>query len=408
MDKLTKKVWLNRVLIGLFLLFFCALFVFPSVLNRNPQIQTKLLITAIGIDMAEDGEVEFSGIAVLPATGENAQVKSTTLKTKASSLAECVENVSEQYGKQTELGLCGLVVIGDTTDGKAVLPHLEFLLSSAFISPGTYLVHTTGSKASELLEFASSQNPSTAEILSSIVEFNDKTARITTRTLLEFLFESHSQSSASVLPSVKISKESESGGNSNKSNGGGGESSGEDSKKSAVQSLTTAVMYKDGISVGVLNEDQTLGFNLATSQSDKGLLVLENLTADGMNIGRIDCWVYSSSFKKSAILKDGKPVFCMEVEVELQFQDQHKIIRAWQKNGYKEEEVIAPIIKGFEEKIKADILSAYEVARQAKADIFSVRTEFYRHHNSAYKKIQKTNDVFLLSAPQITVKVSFK
>ncbi|MBO5224139.1 MAG: hypothetical protein J6C23_06490 [Clostridia bacterium] len=405
--KLFEKVKINRVLIILFVLFFCAVFFIPSVVNRDPQIQTKLLITAIGVDRTENGETEFSGIAVLPESGEQAKVRSVTVTNVAASLSECIENVSEQYGKQVELGLCGLVVFGESTDNESILPDLEFLLSSALISPGTYLIHTAGNNASELLDFASSQNPSTAEILSSVVEFNDKTARITTRTLLEFLSESHSLSGASVIPSVRVSEKlgAKESGDEGK---GSGEAKSKDSKKSAVQSLTTAVMYKNGKNIGSLTEEQTLGFNLATSQSDKGLLVIDNLEIDGTEMGRIDCWVYSSSFSNQAVFVNGVPVFGIKIEVILQFQDQHKIIRAWQKNGYKEEEVITPIIKGFEEKIKSAVLSAYEKAKTVNADIFNVKTEFSRYHCNDYKKIQKTDDVFLLSKPKVEVKVSFK
>ena len=409
MKKLAKKVWLNRILIGLFLLFFCALFFFPSVLNRDPQIQTRLLITAIGIDVTEEGEVEFSGIAVLPSTGDTAQVKSVTVTNTAPSLAECIENISEQYGKQSELGLCGLVVLGDSTDNVDILPHLEFLLSSAYISPGAYLIHTTSSKAVDLLEFASSQNPSTAEILSSVVEFNDKTARIATRTLLEFLSESHSISRSSVLPSVKASEQKKS--NNGESSGGGEskQSGGDsDSKRSAVSSLNTAVIYKNGRKTGELTDAQTLGFNLATNEADKGLIVLENFSASGFNLGRIDCWVYSSNFKHKTYFDSDTPVFEIKIEVTLQFQDQHKIIRAWQKNGKEEEDIINPLIKAFEEKIKANVLSAYNHAKTVNADIFAVNTEFSRFHNSRFVKMQKHSDVFQLSEPKVQVKVAFK
>ena len=403
MKKLEKKVWLNRVIIGLCLLFFCLLFFLPSVLNRDPQIQTKLLITAIGIDVAEDNDVEFSGIAVLPATGDTAQVKSVTVTNKAPSLAECIENISEQYGKQAELGLCGLVVVGESTDSENLLPYMEFLLSSAYISPGTYLIHTTSSKASELLEFASSQNPSTAEILSSVVEFNNKTARITTRTLLEFLSESHSVSNSSVLPSVKVSKIENQSSSDAKTSGGDS-----DTKRSAVKSLNTAIVYQNGKKVGDLNDAQTLGFNLATNESNKGLLVLDEFSADGFDLGRIDCWVYASKNKKTVYFDNGTPIFNVSIDVTLQFQDQHKIIRAWQRNGKREEDIINPLIKAFEEKIKANVISAFEKSQSMGADIFSVRTEFSRYHYNRYKQIQKNGDIFVLAKPRVSVKVAFK
>ena len=401
--KLTKKVWLNRVLIGLFLLFFCSLFFFPAVLNRDPQIQTKLLITAIGVDVTEDNKIEFSSIAVLPTTGDSTQVKSTTITNVANSIAECIENVSEQFGKQAELGLCGLVVIGESMDKANILPHLEFLLSSAYISPGTYLIHARGSSAKELLKFASSQNPSTAEILSSVVEFNDKTARITTRTLLEFLSESHSLSASSTLPSVQINTQEKSNNGDSQNSGGDG-----DTKQSVVSSLNTAVLYDKGVVVGTLDDIQTLGFNLATSEANKGLIVLDDLMVEGVNLGRIECWIYSSKNNIKSYFDNGVPVFSINIDVTLQFQDQHKIIRVWQNNGKREEKIIEPIIKAFEEKIANSVASAFNYAKQVNADVFSVKTEFSRYHNKRYKEIEKNADIFQISIPKVNVKVAFK
>ena len=385
----SKRLFVNCILIGLFILFFCAVFFLPSVLNKNPQIQSKLLVTAIGIDRSQEGEIEFSGVCVLPDSGQESKVKSITVTSKARSVAECIEFVSEQYGKQVELGLCGLVVIGESTDGESVLPHLEFLLSSASVSPGAYLIYAQDGKASELLEYASSQNPSTAEILSSVVEFNDKTARIATKTLLEFLSETHGVSTSSLLPSVKVQKSSEG------------------KQNAVVGALNSSVVYENGIKTGELDSEQTLGYNLATQNADKGLFAVDNLVLAGENLGRIDCWIYSAKNGKTAYYDNGVPIIKLSVEVVLQFQDQHKIIRAWKKNGKKESDITKPLLKGFEDKIKEQVLSAFNRSKMLNSDIFAVKTEFYRFHTKRYLSEEST-DFLQKVQPKIEVKVSFK
>lgn len=384
----SKRLILNRILISLLVVFFCAVFFLPSVLNKNPQIQSKLLITAIGIDQEQD-QVEFSGVCIFPDNGEQAKVKSLTVTSKAPTIAECVELISEQYGKQAELGLCGLIVIGESTDKKSILPHLEFLLSSAFVSPGTYIIYASEGKASKLLEYASKQNPSTAEILSSVVEFNDKTARITTKTLLEFLSETYSKSSSSVIPSVKVAK---------------GES---EEQSKVMNSLTTAVVYKNGQNVGTLNEEQTLGLNLATLSADKGLLSVDNVVLDNQNIGRIDCWIYSSKSKTKVKFENGVPIANIDVKVVLQFQDQHKIIRAWKQSGKKESEITQPLLSCFQDKITQLVLNAFTKSQELNADIFELQPEFFRYCTQDFLSMT-TNDFLNKVQPKINVKVSFK
>lgn len=390
MQKQANRLRLNRVLIALFIIFFLSVFFFPSVLNKNPQIQSKLLITAMGIDKINNEEIEFSGICILPDNGEQASIKSLTVTSSGKSIGECVENISEQYGKQVELGLCGLVVIGESTDNTNILPHLEFLLSSAYVSPGAYLIYANGGKASELLAYASEQNPSTAEILSSVVEFNDKTARITTRTLLEFLSETYSLSNSSILPSVDASKQSD-----NKS------------QSNVVSSLTTAVLYNNGQKSGNFDSEQTLGFNLATQKANKGLFVLDNLVLNGQDLGRIDCWIYSSKNKLKVDMVDDQPIAKFDINVVLQFQDQHKIIRAWKQSGKEENKITEPLLSSFQDKIKKAVLNAFTKSQELNVDIFSIKTEFYRHYSTVLDQINK-DDFLKKVQPQINVKVSFK
>lgn len=409
---LDKKILKTRILIALFVIFlFFVLFV-PSVINRKPQIQTKLLITALGIDEGKDGNVAVSAIAVMPQSGEQAMVKSITVESEEKTIGQCLETISELYGKETELGLCGLIVLGQSTQNKSVMPYLEFLLSSAFVSPGTYVVNSSNSSAKEILSIASELDQSSAQILSSTVDFNASTCNITTVTLLEFVSQHYSPSCASVIPTIQVDKETEKSAKQNTNgsqNNVESQSGDKDSKKTPVKSLKKTSLYKNGIKMGELDSEQTLGYNIAKNENMQGLIAVDNVVINGENLGEIICSIYSKKCKKRVEFVDDKPIIYYDVSITLNLLAQNKIIREWEKNGRDSNEVIEPVINAFEEKVTSIILSGIEKSKALSCDSFLIENAFYRFKCMEYKKVKKDTDNFFKDVDvKVRTKVSFK
>lgn len=412
MKRLDKKELQTRILIALFVVFIASVLFIPSIINRKPQIQTKLLVTALGIDKSENGEIELSAIAVMPQSGEEAAVKSITVESKERSLGECLETISEIYGKETELGLCGLIVLGESTQNENVLPDLEFLFSSAFVSPGVYLVNSFNSSAKEILTLASSLDPSSAQILSSTVDFNANSCNISTITLLEFVSQHYTPSTSSIIPTIKLDeKEEASAGSTNKSGESQEQSTSpsQDSKKTPVKSLKNTGLYKNGIKKGELNKEQTLGYSLTKNENMQGMITLENVVINGEDQGDIECSIYSKSCKKKVDFVNEKPIIRYEISVTLHLLAQNKIIKQWEKNGRNSQEVIQPVISAFEEKIKTAVNEAVEKCKEVDCDSFLIENEFYRFKNKEYKEYKSKNGTFFKDVKiEVVPTVSFK
>ena len=410
-----KQLLQTRIIIILFVVFIATVLFIPSIINRKPQIQTKLLITALGLDRTQDGNISLSAIAVMPQGGQQAMVKSITVESEEKSIGECLETISEIYGKETELGLCGLVVLGQSTENASIMQELEFLFSSAFISPGTYLVNTSNSTAKDIITLASELDKSSAQILSSIVDFNANSCNISTVTLLEFVSQHYTPSLSSIIPTIEVDKLEHTKNESSDKSGETQEQNGEQqngdkaSKKTPIKSLKKTGIYKNGIKKGEFNSEQTLGYNLTKSDNMQGVIAIDNIVINGKEQGNITCSVYSKNCKKKAYFKDGKPVICYDVSVTLQIIAQNKIIKQWEKNGRNSDEVINPVISAFEEKIKDAVKSAILKTKDLDCDSFLIENEFYRFCNKEYKEYKKGKENFLQDVEiEVNTKVTFK
>ena len=136
-----------------------------------PEIETKLLLTVLGLDKTENG-YRVTATAVMPAESQNGATTRTDVESEEVSVSAALEKLSLKMGKRLELGLCGVVVVGDTFGDESPLPHLKYLLSSGKIIPGAYLIFADGMPAKKAIEMTNALSEASSNGLSTLVEHN--------------------------------------------------------------------------------------------------------------------------------------------------------------------------------------------------------------------------------------------
>ena len=118
----TKLLKIYKLMI---LFFVLVLILSPKSVTNRPEIETKLLLTSIGLDKVED-QYRVSATAVMPQESQNGSTMRLNVGVEADSVSAAFEKLSLKMGKKLELGLCGLIVIGDTFGDESILPHLNY------------------------------------------------------------------------------------------------------------------------------------------------------------------------------------------------------------------------------------------------------------------------------------------
>jgi hypothetical protein len=140
------RLRIYAVIVAVFTLVLAFL---PKKTGGLPEIENKLLITVIGIDKKNDGYY-LSATAVMPQEGQDGAVKRLTIGAKGDSVSNALEEIMIKMGKPLELGLCGLVIIGNTMDDESVIQHLNYLMSSGKIIPGAHLLYSPDCSAKDM------------------------------------------------------------------------------------------------------------------------------------------------------------------------------------------------------------------------------------------------------------------
>ena len=405
----TKLLKIYKLMI---LFFVLVLILSPKSVTNRPEIETKLLLTSIGLDKVED-QYRVSATAVMPQESQNGSTMRLNVGVEADSVSAAFEKLSLKMGKKLELGLCGLIVIGDTFGDESILPHLNYLMASGKIIPGAYLVLSLGKSAKETIEMSNMLSEASSNGLSKLIEHNALDTNMPSITLLKFLSETGSVTKSSYIPCIEIGKK-DSGSDQEKPSDGGsdeGQSSGSGADKKGeteIKSLSKIAFYRDGRQIKLLDDEQTRGFTWSDKTSTQGLVSLENLKVQDIEVGQIFCQLRSKKIKIKTGIDNGVPQTKMSVEVLLELEDRYKLSDLFKYYGISEEEINQNIKNQFAVKIENELVSVINVMKECDCDAMGLTTNLYKFHYNDYNNYPDKENI--LSAMQVDydIKVKFK
>lgn len=404
-----KKTKLLSVYKIALLIFALTLVLMPKNVTAMPEIETKLLLTAIGIDKTESGYT-VSATDVMPAESQDGTLRRLSVRAEGSSVSECLNKLSVKMGKKLELGLCGLVAIGNTYEGESVLPDLRYLLSSGRIISGAYLVYCPSDSASEMLEKANELSAASSNGLANLLEHNAVENNTKLITLLKFLSDSASVTKSSFMPCVEIVEKKPRGGEAMPSGDDSGQSelTGENKQKETeIESLSEVALFKEGKKLMRLSEAQTRGLTWLDERSTHGLVTLNELYAGGEYVGELHAKLtdkklsFKPSFKSS-------PSIRVKLSVSLSLEDRHKLTELHYRNGVSEGELSSSMLTGFENQIKNEIQTLIDCTKDIDCDAVGLTDLLYRTRNKKYKELARHLSVYpmLEISYDISVKIN--
>lgn len=395
--------------------FAILLLLLPKGITSMPEIETKLLLTVMGIDKIETG-YRVSATAVMPQESQNGSTKRLNVGAEGSSISDALEKLSLKMGKKLELGLCGLIVVGDTFGSENMLPHLNYFISSGKIIPGAYLVLSPDKSAKETIEMSNLLSEASSNGLSNLIEHNAIGTSMPAVTLLKFLSESNSVSKCAYIPCIEIQEkqsELDKGGGSGtgdstsgeEESGGGSDSKG---KETEIKDLSRIAFYQDGVKLYMLSDEETKGYTWFDKTSTQGLVELDDFSAGGISVGKVYCQLRDKKFKIRTSLDGGKPKAVLSVDALLELEDRHKLSNLYKYNGVDEKELNDSIVMQYREKIQSEIDLAVNVMKGLDCDAVGLVNDLYKHHFKQYREYGDKDNLFSDMTIEYDIKVKFK
>lgn len=332
-----KEKCKNKTFIVFFLVFAI---VSPFAIFMPQQTDEIAVITALGLDRNDDGQLEVSVLTVAPGGGATPENQTFQLySVVGEDVSQCILRLSLSIGKQVGLAHCDSIVIGDEILEEGVTPYLDYFMRSSNLLANAFLINAPEG-AKDLLEVTTSiKNDYNLSLRSIIFHLEDYV--FTTQATLDFYYEKlFSENPAFLMPIVEVKSssdpafsgqdggegeeqsssgqgssqgsESSGGQESDQSSSGSGQSSGGEEKN--IKSEGRSVLLFNGKKVRELSKDESYAMSIVSKSTSKGIIMAYNVTNDKLQDAKVTMRITETKVKYKPIFVDGKPQFHIDLK----------------------------------------------------------------------------------------------
>ena len=416
MTKRKQLIFYKVAVIGVALLFLF----YPGIADKQPQIDARVMITAIGVDKTEQDKIMITAaISVASGGGESSGGKETTASAEGDDLSDAIDSLARALGKDAQLSHCGLVAFGRELCMSGVEEEVSYLVASGLISDGASVIAADGT-AEEFIDGAAGLSESAAFSLGSFLSFSVENAQIPMVSLLRFASNCGSVGKGAYLPVVKMGPGGSNSGSGEQSGGQGGgqkeqgggqdsqsqgeqggeqgggqkEQSGDSSggsQEAQIASAEKALIFKDYKGVAEFDEDTTLAITWQDPQSDRGLVKLDKFEYDGENLGQFSFKMKKKGISVKAKFEEDKPVIIVKIKAQLETEDNHKLSEK-QEKGFTKQQLMDALRDKLKEYIDKQIKNGWEKAKEVKVDPFKYDARLYRKNAKKYEQTLSGTD----------------
>ena len=359
------------------------------------DIEKTAIITALAVDI-EDGEYSVNAQIALPSTSDNNNHNlKAQISGKGYTVGAAIKNLGDLSGWYPKMDFCNLIILGKEVAESGAIEVLDYFSKTLRIQDSAALVQSENA-AKDILSVSTPLDNLSAFALQKVVlknvGFNRDVADSNVKNFVEGYF---SDSASSLMPLVKIIKQSDKGQSGESPESQSGKNS---SEPSLFNPASTSLFYK-GVKVGELNEKQTLTFNMLTANFSLTTLQIgnEDVKSDKTN--------YLLTVKKcdadiSLSVEEPVPKVIIYVRLYCKISDQNV---ADSDNQYNKNEPLPEnVVLSATDMIRSDIESLIKSEKETGCDFLKIKEKLYRYHHDRYSLFK---DEFLNFDYEINVKV---
>ena len=359
------------------------------------DVEKTAIITAVAIDLEDDGEYKITAqIAVPEATDTNTENLRAQISGKGATVGAAIKNIGDTSGWFPQLCFCNLIIVGKGFSDYNIIKVLDYF-SKTLRMQDSALIVMAETDGAELLKLSTPLDNISSFALQKILLKNAGLNRdIAVCDVKSFCTGYYSDSGSSYMPLIKVvsqksenEKASASGANGAESSGGGSGGGGSSTSESggakgdAIFNAETTALFLRGKKVGELDKNLTLAFSALTNDFSTSTFEVKDVNFGGETLNYL-LTVFSCKASRSLSVSEKGITLHVSLNVYAKISDM---------NGQTSDlEYIKnlPLPVYVKERAEADfterITDLIRTEKETGCDFLDVKKELYRKHHSYY------------------------
>lgn len=372
-------------------LIMCLLFGLGA-LGMPAELESYAIVTAIGIDNAQEGEdvkYEVSFLTFIPIAQQGFAERYKVVASSGNSVAEALDYAGLQIGRQMGLSHLKLIALNQELFNDDVSVLLDYLVRNKELSSSVKLV-ATNKLAKDLLVSAQKLDSESSIKIAEVVTFNEDYVYATDATLETYFKGSFGPTKVGLMPLLSTKQPDCEGlpamatdnQGSNSSTSTGQNSGGE---VEDIENTGETVVFKNNRAKTFLSSEDMKSVNLVRGLYNTGTVVIENFTDDRFKNATITFDIAGQRTKYIISFKNGIPVVSIDIFMTVEFSE------AINENGIVNENIEFFVISEKAQKeiiksIRKSVAQGISIMRENQVDIADFYTSI---HNSKFREFKK-------------------
>lgn len=395
MEKLKKYLSPRKIT-----LFLSTLIVVLSIsfINEPAESQTQGIVTSMAIDM-KDGEVQLACSVLAPTSG--LQAKSNLYIATSDTLAQAIEAIGLQIGKDLGFAQCDVVALGQNIAEENLMYVLDYFNRTKKVGRNVLLLTFEG-EAGDFIQSVIYLEEEKSLSLSEILHYNKEYLLAVDINMENFYLGYYGKAGVSLLPKLKLGEEQTKLGveveidakkeNAGLINGEAGESSDErgsekqDKTKMYLTNDGTTTIFKNGKKLYDLSPEDIRKLNLCIKQSKYGAFTLEHISDEYYDDATVVLALEDKDVKLKYNFKGNTP----HVKVNLQLYVRVDEVIEKTKNKKilrREEELLTKtVVEKLKAQVKNEVEEIFKKQKELNADCLNLYTNFHKFHYKKWKR----------------------
>lgn len=375
------KLFKNNIWI---LILIASIVLIPMSLTTQTEINVRVLITGIAVDLTEDERYEVTAQVLFPGqtdSGSQAAIHFVTVTEE--NISTAIEVIAIRIGRIPGLSHLSFILLGQDVYEKLNMYNvLDHFIRDERIPNSTSFYCTEG-KAKDQMYMTSSLQLTSAISIQKIFMSKEQVMDGIMVPVQAFLDHGLEGSCGHLVSGFEITKQKvleEEEENSEPV---------EDDNSGRIMDKSDVYLFRKGKFVKkIVDYDAKMGIFLLDRKSEEGLFVVNGVNGDIYKNASITAFLRDKSLKIRARFEDGVP----HIKFSLKFSN-NKIMGIENENigndnySTKKNFINEPVKKALSEKLEKCILSA--ISELEGIDVYEFEEKFYRFHPREYKKQKK-------------------
>lgn len=367
------------------------------------SVENIAMVSGVGLEKGENETIKLS-VQIIKPTFQDTEAQGIVFTGEGSTVIEATEQIVLKTGSLLFWSHCAVMIINENLAQEDMVGHLDFFFRVLNYRNMVPIFISDKSPEEVLNSTVMFESISAFGIQKLLEDLNQDTNSVYTN-MNDFMTHYYDVGGSTVVAGITLAETGEGAiGQEQESS----QSENTESEENAMVELSDCAVISKGRLAGYLNTSELMGYNWLNNDVKTRSMVIENVEfEEGVNSGTVSIAMFNLSAKIVPQQTDGKWKMRVKIKGKAEILSVENGVDFTKKSAAEVERMTQRLNDLIQEKIQAEIESAWDKMEEYECDFCGINKLFYSKYGNRWDGQPKTDSMDFLENVELDYEVKF-